>query len=148
MWLSLEDKNTGFFHASTKGRRAINRITVLETSERVSVYEDEQIIGTVEKYFRDIFTSTRSSAIEVVNKAIKTCITAETNERLIEIMSPLEVKEALFLVHPDKAPGPDGFSASFFQSNWETVGPAITREIQNFFYLELFQTQSTLLTSG
>jgi len=39
----------------------------------------------------------------------------------------------LFLIHPDKAPGPDGFSASFFHSNWSTVGPALILEIQNFF---------------
>ena len=39
----------------------------------------------------------------------------------------------MFSIHPDKAPGPDGFSASFFQSNWEAVGPEITKEIQGFF---------------
>ena len=39
----------------------------------------------------------------------------------------------MFAIHPDKVPGPDGFSASFFQSNWTTVDPAITKEIQNFF---------------
>ena len=39
----------------------------------------------------------------------------------------------MFSIHQDKALGPDGFSASFFQSNWEIVGPAITREIQHFF---------------
>ena len=44
-----------------------------------------------------------------------------------------EIKEALFSIHPDKALGPDGFSVSFFQTNWDTVGPAITKEIQDFF---------------
>ena len=39
----------------------------------------------------------------------------------------------LCAIHPDKAPGPDGFSASFFQSNWDTVGPQIILEVQNFF---------------
>ena len=39
----------------------------------------------------------------------------------------------MFSIHPDKAPGPDGFSANFFQSNWKAVGPAIIREIQSFF---------------
>lgn len=43
------------------------------------------------------------------------------------------MKTALFEIHPDKAPGPDGFSASFFQSNWTSIGPAITKEIQLFF---------------
>ena len=49
------------------------------------------------------------------------------------ILTPLEIKDAAFAIHPDKAPGPDGFSASFFQSNWKVVGPAIIKEIQYFF---------------
>lgn len=61
------------------------------------------------------------------------CISSATNEKLIKLPYLLEVKEALFAIHPDKAPGPDGFSASFFQTNWDVVAPAITKEIQNFF---------------
>lgn len=38
----------------------------------------------------------------------------------------------IFPIHPDKAPGPYGFSASFFQSNWEVVRPAMIKEIQHF----------------
>lgn len=56
-----------------------------------------------------------------------------TNERLIEIPSPTEIRETLFEIHPDKAPGPDGFSAAFFHPHWDTVGPAICNEIQIFF---------------
>lgn len=55
------------------------------------------------------------------------------NEKLITIPSPMEIKEAMFAIHLDKAPGPDGFSASFFQSNWDAIGPAIIKEIQCFF---------------
>ena len=46
---------------------------------------------------------------------------------------PPEIKKGMFGISPDKAPFPDAFSASFFQSNWDSVGPAITKEIQGFF---------------
>lgn len=49
--------------------------------------------------------------------------------------SPAEIKEATFLIHADKAPRLDGFSASFFHSNWETIGDDIVKEIQGFFVL-------------
>lgn len=35
-----------------------------------------------------------------------------------------EVHKALFSMAPWKAPGPDGFHAGFYQSNWNTVGAA------------------------
>lgn len=36
------------------------------------------------------------------------------NAALIQDPSAAEIKEAIFAIHPDKAPGPDGFSAMFF----------------------------------
>lgn len=33
-----------------------------------------------------------------------------------------EIKSAMFSIHSDKAPGPDGFSAGFSKNNWELVG--------------------------
>lgn len=44
-----------------------------------------------------------------------------------------EIKEALFSINLEKAPGPDGFSACFFQSNWGIVGRDMIREVQEFF---------------
>ena len=55
------------------------------------------------------------------------------NANLIVMPQAEEIKVACFSIHADKAPGPDGFSASFFQSNWETVKDTIISEIQTFF---------------
>lgn len=100
------------------------------------MFEDAQTVEVIETYFKDIFTSLRASATKVVNKAIKPCITTDTNQKLTELPSPLEVKEDFFAIHPGKSLGPDGFSASFFQSNcWDILGPTITKKIQYFFTL-------------
>jgi len=43
-----------------------------------------------------------------------------TNEAacwLTRIASADEIKKAVFQLHLDKAPGPDGFSATFYQNN-------------------------------
>lgn len=69
----------------------------------------------------------------MVQRAISPCISADTNAKLTQLPTALEVEEALFAIYPDKAPGPDDFSVSFFQSNWKAVGPAIIKEIQGFF---------------
>lgn len=133
LWLSLGDTNTSYFHAATKGRRARNRISAIEDEAGNRVFEEDQIGKVIADYFNKIFTSTGTSAVEVVNRAIVPRISSETNVLLTTTPTREEIREAMFAIHPDKAPGPDGFSASFFQSNWEVVGPAITKEIQGFF---------------
>jgi hypothetical protein len=35
--------------------------------------------------------------------------------------SEQEIKEAVFSMKPNKAPGPDGFPAEFYQQFWETI---------------------------
>lgn len=117
LWLTLGDKNIGFFHASTRGRRARNRLTVLEDTNGVEVFEKPQIVSTITDYYQSIFTSLNSESSDVVSKAIQPSISHAMNVMLTSIPSAAEIKEALFSIHPDKAPGPDGFSTSFFKSN-------------------------------
>ncbi|CAN1808108.1 Transposon TX1 uncharacterized 149 kDa protein [Linum perenne] len=39
-----------------------------------------------------------------------------------------ELKEAVFSMHPDKAPGPDGLNPGFYKKFWEEVGGVLFRE--------------------
>lgn len=133
LWLALGYLNTGYFHASTKSRRARNRLFVIEDDNGLQVVEDDKIADVISQYFRNIFTSSNPQASEVVNEALRSCISQSVNDKLTALPSDLEIKEAMFAIHPDKAPGPDGFSASFFQSNWASVGHAICCEIRSFF---------------
>lgn len=76
-----------------------------------------------------MFTSQQGRIIKIVEKALQPVILEETNSKLIIIPSPQEIKEAIFSIRADKAPGPYGFSAGFFQSNWTIVRPAMITEI-------------------
>ncbi|KAG7533037.1 Reverse transcriptase zinc-binding domain [Arabidopsis thaliana x Arabidopsis arenosa] len=133
LWLALGDKNTGYFHAITRSRKVINKFAVIENNEGVPAYEEESILTVISDYFQDLFTSKAGERVNTVKSAIRPCISPETNQALIEMPSAEEIKGACFSIHADKAPGPDGFSASFFQTNWETVGPNIIIEVQSFF---------------
>lgn len=133
LWLTLGDSNTGYFHATTKARKAKNRLTVLEDEEEVPHFEEEKIAKLICKYYDHLFISTDYDGHQTVEEALSPCVTPEINEALIRDPTPIEIKDALFAIHPDKAPGPDGFSACFFQANWDVVGPEIIREIQQFF---------------
>ena len=140
LWLTLGDSNTAYFHASTKARQARKKLSVIEDARGVPYYEGEQITSVICDFYNNLFTSSGQDGAHIVNDAIKPCISRETNEILIRKPSPSEIKEATFAIHPDKAPGPDGFSASFFQANWDVVGPAVVQEIQGFFETGLLVT--------
>ncbi|CAA7020289.1 unnamed protein product [Microthlaspi erraticum] len=57
MWLKDGDLNTKFFHASTKQRRAVNRIVGLHNEANVWVAEDKEVERIAIGYFDKLFTS-------------------------------------------------------------------------------------------
>lgn len=136
LWLTLGDRNTGYFHAITKSRKAINKFSVIENEEGQSFFEEDKILEVIIDYYQQLFTMQENQeelSWSIVQEALVPCISEETNEKLIAIPSAEEIKVACFSIHPDKAPGPDGFSASFYQTNWETVKNQVILEIQSFF---------------
>ncbi|CAA7012943.1 unnamed protein product [Microthlaspi erraticum] len=136
LWLKLGDNNTSYFHAVARSRFAMNKFSVLEDDNENVIYEEDQMIKVISNYFQTLFTSKPVPANlkrQIIEAAIEPVISDEMNQLLISDPSEQEIKEAMFSIHPDKAPGPDGFSASFFQTNWSVVGPDIITEVQTFF---------------
>lgn len=137
LWLNLGDKNTGYFHASTKARKALNKFSVLEGPDGNPVFSEEDITTTMENYFQDIFKPIEREAgilESIINEAIHPIVSDEVNQELIKIPEAQEIRDALFSIHPGKAQGPDGFSTCFFQSNWHIVGRDMIQDVQEFFY--------------
>jgi len=70
-------------------------------------------------------------------------VTNEMNERLTRPYSPDEIEKALQLMKPNKAPGPDGFTAGFYQLHWKLLGTDIISAVLDFLNGGLFQMIST-----
>lgn len=66
LWLTLGDRNTCFFHASSKGRKAQNRISVLEDALGSPVFWGEATNCSNLKLFWGKFTSYRSSLMKLL----------------------------------------------------------------------------------
>lgn len=60
-------------------------------------------------------------------------LSEQQNYELLSPISENEVKEAVFAMHPDKLPGPDGLNPAFFQTYWSIVGHDVVVFCQNFF---------------
>ena len=133
LWLNLGDRNSGFFHAVSRNRKRANAFSVIEDINGVMVHQEEQIARVIVSHFQTMYTTTEGSSRDTVEEALSGKITADQNTELIKQPSAAEVREAVLSIHADKAPGPDGFSASFFHTNWDAIGPEIVKEVQAFF---------------
>lgn len=88
-------------------------------SEGHAIFEEELIAAKISKYYTDLFSTdnmltSREDIAQIIDDAIVPRITPEVTAELTSIPSTAEICLALFSIRPDKAPGPDGFSACFF----------------------------------
>lgn len=56
---------------------------------------------------------------------MKKRVTNQMNHKLPQEFTFTEVKEAIFSIKPMGSPGPDGFSAGFYQQHWQIIGDEI-----------------------
>ncbi|GJT53331.1 RNA-directed DNA polymerase, eukaryota, reverse transcriptase zinc-binding domain protein [Tanacetum coccineum] len=108
-WLSEGDFNTKFFHNVLKERRNRNRIENVEDLEG-NFFSGKDVGEQFVKHFERVIGMTGGRPV-----------------------CEKEIKDALFSMEDDKAPGPDGFSSKFFKASWSVVGPEVTKAIQDFF---------------
>ena len=54
------------------------------------------------------------------------------NQRLLRVATENEVREALFMMHPVKTPGPDGMTTLFFQHSWHIIKKDLVDMVNNF----------------
>ncbi|KAL2231101.1 UNVERIFIED_CONTAM: hypothetical protein Sindi_1704500 [Sesamum indicum] len=102
-------------------------------------------------YFQNLLGGTRRQFtvdIRYLRPWARHCITDEEASHLLLPFSPDDVKQAVFDIAEDKAPGPDGYSSGFFKATWPVVGEEVTRAVLDFFTTEklLKQINSTILT--
>jgi hypothetical protein len=89
--------------------------------------------GLTTIFFKNLYTVEVTVQPEEVIELFQPVITDEMNMGLCKEFSTDDISNALFQIGPLKAPGLDGFSALFFQRNWDTMHKDVTRAVQQFF---------------
>ncbi|KAL9689163.1 hypothetical protein QQ045_033596 [Rhodiola kirilowii] len=130
-WLKNGDRNTSYFHAKASQRKKRNRIERLKNNIGELTEFESEIASIITSYFTNIFQSqvTKADTWSRNLALIPKLVTEEMNNMLMAPFSEGEVRRALSQMHPTKAPGLDGFSALFYQSNWSVVGEKVVREV-------------------
>jgi len=68
-----------------------------------------------------------------VDETIPSLVSEAENHKLLRIPQSAEIKEAVFALNGDGAPGPDGFGGHFYQTYWDIVGRDVEHSVQDFF---------------
>jgi ribonuclease HI len=130
-WLKEGDLNTKFFHMSASARSKVKKIEKLMSDENELVTKQQELGEVARKYFQDLFKSKEGSQ-EPVLSLISPRISAEDNAILEASITKEELKTALFEMHPDKSPGPDGFNPAFFQKFWHLCGDDVFTAVKDW----------------
>ena len=130
-WLQEGDQNTRFFQRHASVRKKKNCLQRIKDDSGEWRETPEEIQGIITEYFTQLFKSSgideRLSTRESVSQ-----ITEAENELLMSVVTYEEVKNAVFAMHPDKSPGPDGLNPGFFQSFWNLLGGDVVKFCQEF----------------
>lgn len=132
-WLYRGDMNSKFFHHSVKDRRAKNQLTKLKNKHGVEQRSDAAKAEVAIDYFTDLFKSSNPISYVPVFQSMEAKVTDSMNSALLSEVTKEEVREAIFSIKPESAPGPDGMSGLFFQKYWSIIGEDVTKEIIRVF---------------
>eukprot|EP00253_Pinus_taeda_P002079 PITA_02079 len=121
-WLREGERNTKFFHRTTVPRRMHNSIPFIQTQGGTKIESHEEI--QKEFLFAQVHTEPegdRRPAIAQITNNVPKIITEEHNELLLHPILMQEVDDAMSQLKEGKAPGPDGFTTTFFHTFWELL---------------------------
>jgi len=89
------------------------------------------MVEHVVNYFQNIFCGVNNGMVAAASPCL---VTGEDNNLLLAMPLFDEIKNAVFDMNADGAPGPDGFGGHFYQHFWDIVGADVVSSVQEFFY--------------
>ncbi|GAU32650.1 hypothetical protein TSUD_218990 [Trifolium subterraneum] len=117
-WLQEGDMNTRFFHMSLIARSKKKKVTKLIADNGTEAHTQEELCEVAKSYFDTLFKPRDGDHDPVLN-LIQPRVTNDDNFFLTAPITKIEIRQALFQMHPGKSPGLDGFNPAFYQRFWE-----------------------------
>ncbi|XP_061370519.1 uncharacterized protein LOC133313201 [Gastrolobium bilobum] len=132
-WLKYGDKNSRFFHSSTIARRRHNRIVTLKNEQGEWIADSDMLVNMATSFYQGLFSieEERDGVFPIQNGFP---VLTDAEKRVLAIRpNREEIRKTVFRMGKFKAPGPDGLSAVFFQSQWNVVGGSVCQLVEDIF---------------
>ncbi|XP_074291548.1 uncharacterized protein LOC141618348 [Silene latifolia] len=121
-WINMGDDNTHYFHAHIKTRRAKNKVLQIH-DQQGNLCTSSSIFRAFIHYYENLLGS--STPVDPVCDYIVSdgpILNMAHHEILLASVTPTEIRNAMFDIGGNKAPGPDGFSSQFYKDTWDITG--------------------------
>lgn len=139
-WHCEGDRNTTFFHTIATSRRRKNMITQIHTDSGSVVTDESAIRREFVSYFKSLYCpiqphepSQQEEFFHTFDGLLIPQIPLHSHSSLQKPPCMEEVRNTLFQMGPDKAPGPDGVTAGFLQRHWSLFSTDLTHAIGEVF---------------
>jgi hypothetical protein len=133
LWLKEGDAPTKFFHIHANAHHKKKFIRTFHQDGHVLVSEEVKAQAFF-NFFDEVLGTPplRNCSVNMEILGLPTVNLSQLNERFTEE----EVWAVIKSLPPDKAPGPDGFTARFLQVAWPIIRPNIMAAFDAFWHLD------------
>jgi hypothetical protein len=116
------DSNTKYYHLLANGKHRKQMIFQLEQDGAI-ITGDKNLKEYITNYYKGLFGSTEVNLVSLMEEQIQNIprVSNLENDILTAEFSEKEVKQAVFEMEHNSAPGPDGFPTEFYQVFWEVI---------------------------
>ena len=128
------DKGTKLFHSIMKRNALRNYVPAIQKAGGDWSGSNVEVEAEFDRFYRNLLGSSvecNDIDMEVINRG--PLVSLSQNEDLTRPVLEMEIKEALWSIGEDKAPGPDGYSSCFFKNTWECIKTDLISAVQEFF---------------
>ncbi|KAL2247987.1 UNVERIFIED_CONTAM: hypothetical protein Sindi_2651000 [Sesamum indicum] len=149
-WMKGGDQCSRVFFRKIAQRRSSRRIFQINDEQGSTHTDPEEVINEFITYYQNLLGGDRRRAridIRFLRPWARHILNNEESTALLLPFTPANVKQAVFDIAKDKAPGPDGYSSGFFKAAWPIVGQEVSSAVLDFFNTGrlLKQINTTLL---
>lgn len=149
-WHREGDMNSAFFHHVASTRRLINQIYFLLDQIGNKIERKSELHAHCVGFFSDLLKEKDNSitTVDTLRGLIHFRCSDISKRDLLHMPQAAEMKDTMFSLPRNKAPGPDGFPVEFFIGCWDFVGRDVCESVLEFFNSGqiLKQWNSTILS--
>lgn len=132
-WVLHGDTNTHFFHQYSNGRRRTNTIAMLE-SDSGEIRGQKEMTDHIVQFYKQLFGHNDACLLRLSQDFWPENLHLTESDKLdlIKEFNIEEIRDVVFDMNSNSAPGPNGFGVIFFKKYWESIKGDIFLYVHGF----------------